>query len=57
MAQISYVLITRQKKEMIYEQCVNLSIKIMKLFEKNLIYMHLGSAKQLNKVKTMLHLL
>ena len=35
MAQISYVLITRNKEEMNYEQSVTLSFKIMELFEKN----------------------
>ena len=35
MAQISYVLITRYKEEMNYEQSETLSIKIMELFEKN----------------------
>ena len=36
MAQISYVLITRHKKEINYEQCVTLLLLIMELFEKKL---------------------
>ena len=35
MAQISYVPITRHKKEMNYEQCIKLLLEIMELFEKN----------------------
>ena len=35
MAQILYVLITRHKEEMNYEQSETLSLKIMELFEKN----------------------
>ena len=35
MAQISYVIITRLKKEMNYEQSVTLSLRMMELFEKN----------------------
>ena len=35
MAPISYVLITRHKEEMNYEQSVTLSLQIMELFEKN----------------------
>ena len=51
MAQISYVVSTRYKKEMSYEQCknnVNLSLEIMELLflcQKKLIYMHLFRAK------------
>ena len=44
MAHISFVSIKRHRKEMNYEQCVNLLLLIMELFEKKWKYMHLVSA-------------
>ena len=35
MVQIPHVPITRPKKEMDYEKCVNLLLQIMEIFEKN----------------------